>query len=116
MRHFRAASPQVWPGDHLPNGAGHEGSQPIDEPMARKAALSFQREQKQRQRQAQKDEAVRKRECEYREHAIAAAEAALEEAAAAHQKKVADIGKARGHAQRKARDGAGEPETEERTA
>ena len=74
---------------------------PIDEQTARKAVLSFQREQKRRQRQAQKEKAVRERERERRERAIAVAEAALEEAARAHQRKVEDIGKARAALDRK---------------
>lgn len=80
---------------------GESAAKPIDEQTARKAALSFQREQKQRQREAQKEKAVRERERERRELAIAVAEAALEEAARAHQRKVEDIGKARAALDRK---------------
>lgn len=76
-------------------------AEPIDEPAARKAALSFQREQERRRHQEQKEEAARTRERERRYRAIAAAEAALEDAEQVHQKKVDELDKARAALDRK---------------
>lgn len=76
-------------------------AEPIDERAVRKAALSFQREQEQRRRQERKEEAARTKERERRDRAVAAAEAALEEAEQAHQKKVDELDKARAALDRK---------------
>lgn len=68
---------------------------PMDKKMARQAALAFQREEERRRRQARNEEAAREKESQRRDRAIAAAEAALEEARQAHQEKAGGLEKAR---------------------
>lgn len=93
-----ADKPRDKPGDKPPDKPAAE---PVDEQTTRKAAQSFQREQERRRRQEQKEEAARTKERERRDRAIAAAEAALEDAGQAHRKKVDELDKARAALDRK---------------
>ena len=102
----RAQSPSDKPSDKPPAKQPDKPTrkpavEPVDEQATRKAAQSFQREQERRRRQEQKEEAARARERERRDRAIAAAEAALEDAGQAHRKKVDELDKARAALDRK---------------
>jgi colicin import membrane protein len=57
---------------------------PIDDKAARKAALAFEREQRRRESQRRKEEAARARQAQWREKAIAKAQAALEKGKREH--------------------------------
>jgi colicin import membrane protein len=70
-------------------------ARPIDTKAARAAALEYERQQKRREQQARKEDAAREKERERRDRAIAAAEAALQEAKQEHQANVGEIEKAR---------------------
>jgi hypothetical protein len=63
----------------------------IDDQAARKAALAYEKEQKQRDSQRRKEEAARAKERERREQAIAKAEAAIEEAERDHEQRAGAI-------------------------
>lgn len=63
----------------------------IDDQAARKAALAYEKEQKQRESQRRKEEAARSKERERREQAVAKAEAAIEEAERAHERRAGEI-------------------------
>ena len=63
----------------------------IDDQAARKAALAYEKEQKQRDSQRRKEEAARAKERERREQAIAKAEAAMEEAERDHEQRAGAI-------------------------
>lgn len=67
----------------------------------RKAALAYEKERKRRALQAQKEEAAQEREGQRRDRAIAAAQAVLEEAEAAHVRSVKEIEKAQAALDRK---------------
>jgi len=98
----KRAQPPDKPADKPPDKPTRKpAAEPVDERAARKAALSFQREQERRRRLEQKEEAARHKERERRDRAIAAAEAALEDAEQAHRKKVDEIDKARAALDRK---------------
>lgn len=66
-----------------------------DDKAARQAALAFEKEQKRREGERRREEAAAKRERERREQAIAAAEAALDEARQEHERMAAEIDKER---------------------
>jgi hypothetical protein len=70
-------------------------SRSLDDKAARKAALAFEKKQKRRERQRQSEEKARLKEGERRDRAIAAAQAALEEAERGHRRRVAQIDKDR---------------------
>jgi colicin import membrane protein len=76
-------------------------SRRIDGKTARQAAFAFEEEQQRRERQTQKEEAARERERKIRDHAIAAARAALEKAEQNHKAKTGNIEKARSALDRK---------------
>jgi colicin import membrane protein len=63
----------------------------IDDQAARKAALAYEREQRQRESQRRKQEATRAKERERREQTIAKAQAAIEEAKRAHEQRAGKI-------------------------
>ena len=63
----------------------------MDDPATRKAALAYQREQRQRESQQRKDEAVRAKERERREQAITKAQAAMDEAKRVHEQRAGRI-------------------------
>jgi colicin import membrane protein len=63
---------------------------PTDE-AASKAIIAFEKEQRRRENQGRKDEAVRKKQRERRDHAIAKAQTALERAGREHEERVAKI-------------------------
>jgi colicin import membrane protein len=67
----------------------------VDDKTAREAARAFEKEQKRRDSERRREEANRQKERERRERAIAAAEAALEQARREHAKRVEDIEKDR---------------------
>ena len=67
----------------------------VDDKTARDAARAFEKEQKRRDSERRKEEAKQRQERERRERAIAAAEAALEEAKQDHAARVEDIEKDR---------------------
>lgn len=67
----------------------------VDDRTEREAARAFEKEQKRRDAERRREEANRRKERERRERAIAAAEAALEEARGEHEAKVEDIEKDR---------------------
>jgi colicin import membrane protein len=68
---------------------------------ARRAALAFEKEEKRRESERRKEEEARAKERERRERAIAAAEAALDEARQEHDARVAEIEKERTAVDRK---------------
>ena len=63
----------------------------IDDKRARKAALAFEREQRQREIERRKEEAATAKERERREKAVAKAQAAIEEAKREHNKRARTI-------------------------
>ena len=67
----------------------------VDDKTAREAARAFEKEQKRRDSERRREEANRQRERERRERAIAAAEAALEQARQDHEARLEDIEKDR---------------------
>jgi hypothetical protein len=73
----------------------------IDEKAARKAALAFEREERQRESQRRKEEAVRAKARERREHAAAKIEAVIEEAKREHEKRASSIESARADLEKK---------------
>ncbi len=75
---------------------------PPDDKALRKAALAFEQEQKRREIDRRTEEQARRREAERRDRAIAAAEAALEDAEAEHRKTVDQIDKDRAALDRRA--------------
>ncbi len=70
---------------------GKPSDRKIDDQATRKAALAYQREQKQRESQQRKDEAASAKERERREQAIAKAQAAFDEAERAHGQRAGKI-------------------------
>ena len=70
---------------------GKQSPGKTDDQAARKAALKYEREQRQRESQQRKEEAARAKARERREQAVAKAEAAIEEAEQAHQRKMSEI-------------------------
>jgi colicin import membrane protein len=63
----------------------------IGDQAARKAALAYEKEQKQRESQRRREAAARAKEQERREQAIAKAQAAIDEAQQAHEQKAGKI-------------------------
>ena len=63
----------------------------IDDKAARKAALAFEREERQRESERRIEEAARAKERERRQHAVAKAEVALEEARREHEERASTI-------------------------
>lgn len=63
----------------------------MDDQAARKAALAYEKEQKQRDSQRRKEEATRAKALERREQAIAKAQVAMDEAERAHQQRAGKI-------------------------
>jgi colicin import membrane protein len=74
----------------------------VDDKTARAAARAFEKEQKRRDSERRKEETKRRQEHARRERAIAAAEAALEQARQDHQARLEDIEKDRAVLDRKA--------------
>ena len=74
-----------------PAKPGKRPSSKMDNQAARKAALAYERDQRQRESQRQKETAARTKERERRELAIGKAEAAIEEARLAHEQRVGKI-------------------------
>jgi colicin import membrane protein len=70
-------------------------TKPVDDKTAREAARAFEKEQKRRDSERRREEANRQRERERRERAIAAVEAALEQAKQDHEARLEDIEKHR---------------------
>ena len=70
---------------------GKRPSPKMDDQAARKAALAYERDQRQRESQRRKETAARTKERERRELAIGKAEAAIEEARRAHEQRVGKI-------------------------
>jgi hypothetical protein len=66
-------------------------SRPTDDKAAKKAALAFEREQRQRERERQKEEAASAKEHERVQRATAKAQAAMEKAEQAHNKRARTI-------------------------
>jgi colicin import membrane protein len=75
---------------------------PVDGKTTREAARAFEKEQKRRDSERRREEAKRQRERERREQAIAAAEAALEQARRDHEARLEDIEKDRAVLDKKA--------------
>jgi colicin import membrane protein len=67
----------------------------VDDKTAREAARAFEKEQKRRDSERRREEANREKERERRERAIAAAEAALQQARQDHEARLEDIEKDR---------------------
>lgn len=63
----------------------------MDDQAARKAALAYEREKRQRESQQRKEEAARAKERERRERDVAKAQAAIEEAKQAHERRMSEI-------------------------
>ena len=76
----------------------------VDDQAARKAALAYEKEQKQRESQRRKEESARAKERERREQAIAKAQAAIEEAELAHEKRAGEIDTERAALEERARE------------
>jgi hypothetical protein len=68
-----------------------DAARPVDKVAERKAALAYEREQKNREREQAKEEAARQKEHERRQHAIDKAQAALDQAEEEHEDRVAAI-------------------------
>jgi colicin import membrane protein len=68
-----------------------QSSGKIDDKAARKAALAFEKEQRQRESERRKEEAARAKERERREQAVAKAEAVLEEARREHEERAGTL-------------------------
>jgi hypothetical protein len=66
-------------------------ARPIDDKAARKAALAFEKVQKQRERERRRDEAAKQKDHDRRQQAIAKAEAALQKSERAHDERAAAI-------------------------
>jgi colicin import membrane protein len=77
-------------------------SRALDDKAARKAALAFENEQKRRETRRRNEEKARQKQGERRDRAIAAAQAALEEAEREHRKRVEQIDKDRAVLDRRA--------------
>ena len=71
--------------------SGKRAPRKTDDQAARKAALAYEKEQKQRDSQRRKEEAARAKARERREQAIAKAQTAMDEAERAHQQRAAKI-------------------------
>ena len=67
----------------------------VDDKAAREAARAFEKEQKRRESERRREEAARRQDRARRERAIAAAEAALEQARRDHQARLEDVEKER---------------------
>jgi colicin import membrane protein len=76
--------------------AKREPPHKIDDQAARKAALAFEREQRQRETERQKEEAALAKQRERRDKAVAKAQAAIEEAKREHDKRASTIEAQRG--------------------
>src|SRR5215213_7639225 len=63
----------------------------LDDQATRRAAIAYEKEEKQREAQRRKEEAARAKERERREQAVAKAEEALEEAERAHERSAGKI-------------------------
>lgn len=74
----------------------------VDDKTAREAARAFEKEQKRRDSERRREEAKREKERERREQAIAAAEAALEQAGRDHRARLDEIEKDRAALDRRA--------------
>jgi len=74
-----------------PAKPGKRPSSKMDNQAARKAALAYERDQRQRESQRRKEAAARTKERERRELAITKAQAAIEEARRAHEQRVGKI-------------------------
>lgn len=70
---------------------GKPSSRKIDDRTTRKAALAYEKEQKQRESQRRKEEAARAKERERREQAVAEAEEAMDEAERVYQRRAGEI-------------------------
>jgi colicin import membrane protein len=77
-------------------------SRALDDKAARKAALAFENEQKRRETRRRNEEKARQKQGERRDRAIAAVQAALEEAEREHRKRVEQIDKDRAVLDRRA--------------
>ncbi len=75
---------------------GKQASRKVDDRAARKAALAFEKAERQRETESCKEEAARAKEQERRHRAIARAEAALEKAKREHDKKLSGLESERG--------------------
>jgi hypothetical protein len=71
--------------------AKQPSSRPVDKAAERKAALAFEKEQKQRQRERASEETARQKDRERRQQAVDKAQAALEKAEQEHAKRAAAI-------------------------
>jgi colicin import membrane protein len=71
-------------------------SRKVDDQAARKAALAFEKAERQRETERRKEEATRAEQQKRRQRAIARAEAALEKAKREHEKKVSGMETERG--------------------
>lgn len=79
-----------------PSAKRRELASPVlDDKAARSTALAFEKERKRRETRHRNEEKARQKEGERRDRAIAAAQAALEEAEREHRKKVEQIAKDR---------------------
>ena len=78
------------PKQHRAN-PGKRSSGKVDDQAARKAALAYEKEQRQRESQQRKEEAARAKERERREQAVAKAQAAIDEAKRAHEVRLDEI-------------------------
>ncbi len=75
----------------LPAKPGKSSPRKIDDQSARKAALAYEREQRQRDSQQRKEEAAEAKQRERREQAAAKAQATLEEAQRSHEHRAGEI-------------------------
>ena len=75
---------------------GKRSPRRIDDPAARKAALAYEKEQKRRESQRRKEEAAAAKQRERREHSIAKAQAAMDEARRVHEQRAGRTNSGRG--------------------
>ena len=96
-----AAAPRRKP-EKSPRAAKKTASPKIDDATARKAAVAFEKKQRQREIQRRRQDAVEVRARERRERKVSKAQAALEQARKAHEARAGAIEDERGKLERRA--------------
>jgi hypothetical protein len=101
--HLAADGPRSRPKKILAKSGKKQAPRTIDDKAARKAAVAFEKEQRQRDKQLRKEEAAREAQRQRRSRAIAKAQEALEKSESEHSRRVATIEAARDKLDKKSR-------------